>query len=75
MNAHDRRVDHLNIAVVGLGDGVHEPIPMASLAPAVEAIVAGRVGAVALRQIAFDPTFQQERVEALILPCGLGKLS
>ena len=44
MNAHDRRVDHLDIAVVGLGDGVHEPIPMTGLAPAVEAIVAGRVG-------------------------------
>ena len=52
MNAHDRGVDHLDIAVVGLRDGVHEPIPMAGLAPAVEAIVAGRVGAVALRQIA-----------------------
>ena len=40
-NAHDRRIDHLEIAVLGLGDGVHEPIPMTGLAPAVEAIVAG----------------------------------
>ena len=46
------RTGHLDIDVVGLRDGVYEPIPMAGLALAGEAIKAGRVGAVALRQIA-----------------------
>ena len=52
MDAHDRAVDHLHLAVVRLDDGIHQAIPDACLAPAVEAIVGGRVRPVSLRQIA-----------------------
>lgn len=52
MDAHDRTVDHLHLAVVCLDDGIHQAIPDACLAPAVEAIVGGRVRPVSLRQIA-----------------------
>lgn len=52
MDAHNRAVDHLHLAIVGLDDAVHQAIPDASLAPSVEAIVGGRVGTVSLRQIA-----------------------
>jgi hypothetical protein len=38
MDAHDRAVDHLHLAVVRLDDGIHQAIPDACLAPAVEAI-------------------------------------
>ena len=49
MNTRDRGVDHLDVAVASRGDGVHEAILMAGIAPAV---VAGRAGAIVLRQIA-----------------------
>ena len=52
MNAHDRAVDHLHLAVVRLDDRIHQAIPDACLAPAVEAIVGRRVRPVTLRQIA-----------------------
>lgn len=52
MDAHDGAVDHLHLAVVRLGDGVHQAIPDARHAPAVEAVVGGRVGPVTLGQIA-----------------------
>ena len=52
MNAHDRAVDHLHLAVVGFHDRVHHPISDAGFAPAVEAIVDGRVRTIALGQIA-----------------------
>ena len=52
MDAHQRTVDHLYLAVVCLDDGIHQPIPDAGLAPAVEAIVDGRVRPISLRQIA-----------------------
>ncbi len=52
MHAHHRAVDHLNLAVVSLYDRVHNPVPDAGLAPAVEAVVAGRVRPVALQQVA-----------------------
>ena len=52
MNAHDRTVDHLHIAVVSLDDGIHQMIPDTCLAPAVEAIVGGRVRHVPFGQIA-----------------------
>ena len=50
MYAHHGAVDHLNLAVVSLYDRVHNP--HGGLAPAVEAVVAGRMRPVALRQIA-----------------------
>lgn len=52
MHAHARAVDHLHLAVVRRDDGVHQSVPDARLAPAVEAIVNGCVGPVALGQIA-----------------------
>ena len=52
MNAHHGTIDHLDIAVVGLGNRVHDAVPHARLAPANEAIVAGRVRTVAFRQVA-----------------------
>jgi hypothetical protein len=52
MHAHDRAVDHLHLAVVGFHDGVHQAVPDAILAPAVEAIVGRRVRPVSLGKIA-----------------------
>src|SRR3954452_8178407 len=43
MHAHDRTVDHLHLAIVRLDDGIHQPVPDACLAPAIEAIVGGRI--------------------------------
>ena len=51
MYAYARAVDHLHVAVVGRDDGVHQALPHPCLAPAVEAVVAGRVGPVILRQV------------------------
>ena len=51
MNAHDRAVDHLHLAVVRLDDGVHQLVPDTGLPPPVEAIVDRRVRPVALGQI------------------------
>lgn len=52
MNPNNRTIDHLHIAVVGLGNRVHQPVPYPGLAPSIEAIVGGGVGAIAARQIA-----------------------
>jgi len=52
MNAHDRAVDHLHLAVVRFDNGVHQTVPDAGLAPAIEAVVGGRVRPIALGQIA-----------------------
>ena len=51
MHAHDRAVDHLHLAVVGLDDGVHQTVPDAGLAPPIEAVVGGRVRAISFGQI------------------------
>jgi hypothetical protein len=50
VNPHRRRIDHLHIAIVGFGDGGHDPVPHTGLAPANEPIVAGRVRAIILRE-------------------------
>ena len=52
MDTHDRAVDHLHLAVVRLHDGIHQAVPDARFAPAIEAVVGGRVRPVSLRQIA-----------------------
>lgn len=44
MHVHERAVDHLNLAVVRLDDGIHQAMPEACLAPAIEALVGRRVG-------------------------------
>lgn len=51
MNAHDRAVDHLHFAVVGLHDGVHQAVPDPRFPPAIESIVDRRIGTIALGQI------------------------
>ena len=51
MHAHDRAVDHLHLAVVGLHDGVHQAVPDAGFAPAIEAVVDRRVGPVPFGKI------------------------
>lgn len=52
MHAHDRAVDHLHLAVVRLDDGLHQAVPDAGLAPAIEAVVGRGVGPVSTRQVA-----------------------
>ena len=52
MHAHDRAVDHLDLAVVRFHDGVHQTVPNAGLPPAVEAVVDRRVRPIAFGQIA-----------------------
>ena len=52
MGASGSAVDHLDVAVVGSGDGIHHPIPDASFSPWHEAVVAGGARTVALRQVA-----------------------
>ena len=52
MNANDRTVDHLHLAVVGLDDGVHHAVPDAGLAPPIEAIVGRSIGPVSFGKIA-----------------------
>ena len=52
MNPHHGTVDHLNVAVIGLGNRIHDAVPHPGLGPAVEAIVASRIRSIAFRQIA-----------------------
>lgn len=65
MYTHDRAVDHLHVAVVRLDDGIHQAIPDACLAPAVEAIVGGRVGAISLGHVAPRRTGAQHPEDAV----------
>jgi hypothetical protein len=52
VHAHDGRIYHLHRGVMFGSQGIHDPIPNASLPPANEAIIASRVWAKALWQIA-----------------------
>ena len=52
MGANGGAVDHLDVAIVRGGDGIHHPIPDTGLPPSHEAVVAGGAWTVALRQIA-----------------------
>ena len=52
MHAYEGTVDHLYFAVVRFDDGVHQAIPDARLAPAIEAVVGRRIRPVTLGQIA-----------------------
>jgi hypothetical protein len=51
VNADGRTVDHLHFAAMSFRHGVHQAIPDARFAPAIEAIVGSRVRAITLRQI------------------------
>lgn len=52
VGANGGAVDHLDVAIVGGGDGVHQPVPYTCLPPSHEAVVAGGARAVALGQVA-----------------------
>ena len=52
MDPNGGAVDHLDVAVVRDGDGVHQPVPHARLPPSHEAVVTGGASAIALRQVA-----------------------
>ena len=58
-------VDHLDVAVVRGGDGVHQPVPDTCLPPSHEAVVAGGAWAVALRQVAPRRTGSQHPEDAV----------
>ena len=51
MHPDRRGGDHLDIAVVSSGDALQKPIPDAGFAPAVEAVRAGGVRAIARRNV------------------------
>lgn len=51
MGANGSAVDHLDVALMDGGDGVHQPIPDASLSPSHEAVVTGGARPIALRQV------------------------
>src|SRR5262249_10209524 len=51
MGTHGSAVDHLDVAVVCGGDGVHHPTPYTRLPPPHEAVVAGSARAIPLWQI------------------------
>ena len=51
MGANGSAVDHLDVAIMSGGDGVHHPIPHAGLPPSHEAVVAGGARAVAFWQV------------------------
>jgi hypothetical protein len=52
VHTHDGCIDHLHRAIVCGGQCFHDPVPDASLSPAHEAIVAGRVGPIVSWQVA-----------------------
>lgn len=52
VGANGGAVDHLDVAVMGGADGVHQSVPNARLSPSHEAVVAGGTRAVALGQVA-----------------------
>lgn len=51
MGANGGAVDHLDVAIVRGGDGIHQPVPHACLPPSYEAVVAGGARAIALGQV------------------------
>jgi hypothetical protein len=51
MNAHRRCIDHLYLAIIGLGDGLHQAIPNTGFAPAIKPIVAACVTPISIGQI------------------------
>lgn len=58
-------VDHLDVAIMCSGDGVHHPIPHACFAPSYKAVVAGRARAIAFRQVAPRRTGTQHPEDAV----------
>jgi hypothetical protein len=44
MDAHAGAVDHLDVAIVSICNGVHDPVPDAGLGPAAKAVGRSRGG-------------------------------
>jgi len=51
MDPDNGSIEHLDIGISFIRYGSEDAVPDACLAPSVEAIVAGRIGAIAVRQI------------------------
>src|SRR6476660_6352215 len=64
----DGGVDHLHIAVMGCSDRIHQAVPDASFAPAVEAVVNGGWRPIALRQVRPERTRAQHPEDAVENP-------
>lgn len=75
MDAYNRTVDHLHLAIVGLDHGIHQAIPNSGLAPTVEPIVGGRVRPVALRQVAPGSAGTQDPKDAVENTAVLARLA
>jgi hypothetical protein len=65
MDANYGGIDHLQFAIMGLGDGIHEAVPNTCFAPSDKAIVAGGAWAVPLGQIAPWRTGSQHPEDAV----------
>gem|GEM_PF-2371925 len=65
VGANGGAVDHLDGAVVGGGDGVHQPVPDTCLSPAHEAVVAGSAWAIPFGQVAPRGTRSQHPEDAV----------
>ena len=50
MDPDDGRIEHLNDGVADIRYGIQDLVPDAGLSPAVGAIIAGRIGTIAVRQ-------------------------
>ena len=68
MNPDHGGVDHLDAPVISLCNGVHNSIPHAGFAPAVEAIVDGRVRAITFGKIAPGHARAQREEDAVQHP-------
>jgi hypothetical protein len=65
MGASRRAVDHLDVTVMGGGDGVHHSIPNARLSASDEAVVTGGSRTIAFRQVSPRRTGSQHPEDAV----------
>ena len=52
MNTHDGAVDHLQVCLFEIGNGLEEAIPNAGASPTDETVIASCVGTILIRQVA-----------------------
>ena len=52
VHAHDGGIDHLHGRVMTGGQGIHDPVPYASLPPTNESVIASGAGTISFEQIA-----------------------
>src|SRR5262245_2767587 len=65
MDANAGAVDHLQVAIISLCDGLENPIPDTNLAPAPETIAAGRWRAIALGDVTPGRSRAQTPIDAV----------